>query len=45
MAIKHFAVALPTEPLIFQPAESWVHDRIAGGRVHQALGLRPSALG
>jgi hypothetical protein len=35
MAIRQFAVALPTEPLIFKPAEWWVHDRI----VSSALAL------
>ena len=37
MAIKHFAVALPTEPLIFRPGESWQHDRIVSSDWRQML--------
>ena len=37
MGIRQFAVALPTEPLIFQPAELWVHDRIVNSDWRQML--------
>jgi hypothetical protein len=37
MAIKNFAVALPTEPLIFQPGELTVRDRIVSSDWRQML--------
>jgi len=37
MAIKHFAVALPTEPLIFQAGQLLVRDRIVSSDRRQML--------